>query len=161
MAHDASSGYLLAWAIVWRIVRFFLMAGGLVFWSWLALWVLRQETEVTVIGSVVDAQTGKRVPNAKVVVSTWHYSLSDSSPTNYGTLTNAEGEFRIHANPGYWIAWFDVSASTPDNKYVQYTDLGPRNIGLVANPLRYNQVNIDASQYVTFQPWGREINWQE
>jgi hypothetical protein len=103
--------------IIWRIVKPLLIVGGVVFWIWAAVWISNQRRSATITGYVVDAQSGKRVPNAKVVVTTWYYGFWDSSPTNYGTLTDAEGNFEIHVNPGYWIAGIDVAASTPEDKY--------------------------------------------
>jgi len=151
-----------ALTLAWRIIKPLLIVGGLVFWVWAAIWISHQRRNATITGYVVDAQSGQRVPNAKVVVSTWYYGLWDSNPTNCGTLTDGQGEFRTRVSPGYWIAWIDVAASTPDNKYAFQGDIRSDYVPLAANHLEYHQLEIESLHYDTFSgQWSGKVKLQK
>jgi len=148
--------------LAWRIIQPLLIVGGLVFWVWVAVWISHQRRTATITGYVVDAQSGERVPNAKVVVSTWYYGLWDSNPTNYGTMTDAQGEFRIRVSPGYWIAWIDVAASTPDDKYAFRAKIRTDYLPLSANHLEYHQLEIESYHYRAFGgQWSGKVSWDK
>jgi hypothetical protein len=150
-----------ALTLAWGIMKPLLIVGGLVFWVWAAIWISHQRRNATITGYVVDAQSGQPVPNAKVVVSTWYYGLF-SNPTNYGTLTDGQGEFRIRVSPGYWIAWIDVAASTPDNKYAFQGKIRRDYVPIAANHLVFHQLEIESFHYDTFNGgWSGKVNWQK
>jgi hypothetical protein len=41
----------------------------------IAIWLSQQKKTVRYSGVVVNSETGSLVPNAKVVLSTWHYEV--------------------------------------------------------------------------------------
>ena len=86
----------------------------------LLLAVLSCARVVNYSGVVVDAK-GSPIPNAKVVVSTWHpawaFSIIDESATRYYRITDAYGSFNID-EPGsslYRINRVDIEIVSPEN----------------------------------------------
>lgn len=143
----------------WRVTKYILIVSGVIFWICVGPWVSHQRRWMTVRGHVEDAQSGERVANAKVIVTAWDYGIWDASPTNYGTLTNAQGEFRVWVHPGHWIARIDVATCTPVGKYDDIVGLPGSYAPLAANHRAYYQVGLE---YSTFNGrWAGDVKWEK
>jgi hypothetical protein len=101
-------------------------------------------------GSVIDMQSGKPVPNAKVVLTTWYWGIWNSRPDNYGTVTDSNGHFSFFEKPGYGIDRFDLAALSPDNKYQHLSNFKGKRALLKLAPLSKKGENIGTSRYNTF-----------
>lgn len=128
----------------------------------LVIWLFQQKKTVTYSGLVVDHETGHPVPNAKVVLSTWHHGIMDSSPVNVGTFTDENGRFTVSASPDYWIARVDLAASSPESLYCHLHD--PREsdeVLIKVSPLESRLADIDAYEYKNFRGayHSRHLTW--
>jgi hypothetical protein len=113
----------LFFKFVWRCVRVLLIIGGIAFYVGVCIWASQFNTSFEITGHVEDADTGQRVPNAKVIVAAWKWWGFDANPHKFGTTTDENGNFRISASPGFIVTWRDVMASAPTGKYDKIRNL--------------------------------------
>ena len=147
--------------IVWRIVHILLLGGGIIFYVGLTLWALSFETSFDIKGTVVDADTGRPVSRAKVIVAAWHSpSLFTAGPHKFGTVTDEKGNFLIAVWPGFVVAWRDVMALSPDNQYAELLELKADVAPLAVRPLTYWERDLDSYHYQTFEGrWTGTTKW--
>lgn len=148
-------------SILCSTLKVLTLAIGIVGWVVGITWVTHQKREITVEGRVLDSISGLPVSEAKVVVSTWDYGIFDSNPRNFGTTTDSEGNFEIHADPNFWIRRIDIAASGPTDKMGIQMNIKYEQSVIKIRTLDFDQTPIDSYKYADFGgAWSGKIEWK-
>ncbi|EDY81801.1 hypothetical protein VDG1235_1419 [Verrucomicrobiia bacterium DG1235] len=138
------------------------LAIGIVGWVVGIAWLTHQKQQTTVEGKILDAGSGQPVAEGKVVVSTWNYGLFDSNPRNFGTTTDTDGNFTIHANPGFWIRRIDIAASGPGDRIGIQMNIKYEQSIIKIRPLDFDQSPIKSYGHADFGgAWSGKVEWKD
>jgi len=144
----------------WKCLHAILVISGALFFIGVGIWLSHFKRSFDISGQVIDADTGQPVSRAKVIVAAWESRVVTAGSHKFGTIADEKGKFRIAAAPGFFIAWRDVMASSPDDKYAELKYLKTDYAPLAVRPLTYWERDLDTYHYQTFEGcWTGKTTW--
>jgi hypothetical protein len=100
-------------------VKWFLMTAPVIVVLFVLIYVVTcygpRARTLRVSGVVLEGDTDKPVPNAKVIVTVWNRGFLESSPTQFMMLTDTVGKFSIKRSFPFLIREMSIVVCSPDN----------------------------------------------
>ena len=113
-----------------------------------------------VSGVIMEGDTKRPVPRAKVIITAWNHGIWDSHPTRFLLHTDDLGRFAFRRSFTFRIRRIGIAACSPSNKYAALS-AGPRllrEIGKLSPSVR-SYLSLPGKGHFTMEV--REHAWQE